>query len=133
MQKTEKNNSIEENIKNNFFKESLNISLKKKEELKENKIKNFQKTFYKKLIAIKIIKESMEIISIQTRKNPLKILLDAVNNSIINNNINNTIPNLKKINLGIYFIIKEAKEESFKKQKNISECLAYKIIKLSKS
>jgi ribosomal protein S7 len=133
MQKTEKNNSIEENIKNNFFKESLNISLKKKEELKENKIKNFQKTFYKKLSAIKIIKESMEIISIQTRKNPLKILLDAVNNSIINNNINNTIPNLKKINLGIYFIIKEAKEESFKKQKNISECLAYKIIKLSKS
>ena len=133
MKKTEKNNSIEENIKNNFFKESLNISLKKKEELKENKIKNFQKTFYKKLSAIKIIKESMEIISIQTRKNPLKILLDAVNNSIINNNINNTIPNLKKINLGIYFIIKEAKEESFKKQKNISECLAYKIIKLSKS
>jgi ribosomal protein S7 len=133
MQKTEKNNSIEENIKNNFFKESLNIPLKKKEELKENKIKNFQKTFYKKLSAIKIIKESMEIISIQTRKNPLKILLDAVNNSIINNNINNTIPNLKKINLGIYFIIKEAKEESFKKQKNISECLAYKIIKLSKS
>ena len=132
MQKTEKNISIEENIKNNFFKESLNISLKKKEELKENKIKNFQKTFYKKLSAIKIIKESMEIISIQTRKNPLKILLDAVNNSIINNNINNTIPNLKKINLGIYFIIKEAKEESFKKQKNISECLAYKIIKLSK-
>ena len=133
MQKTEKNISIEENIKNNFFKESLNISLKKKEELKENKIKNFQKTFYKKLSAIKIIKESMEIISIQTRKNPLKILLDAVNNSIINNNINNTIPNLKKINLGIYFIIKEVKEESVKKQKNISECLAYKIIKLSKS
>ncbi len=133
MQKTEKNAvSIEENLNNNFFKNSLKISIKKKEESKENKVKNIQKIFYKKLSAIKIIKESLEIISFQTRKNPLKILLDAVHNAIINNNINNKLPNLKKINLGIYFIIKGAKEESLKKQKNISECLAYKIIKLSK-
>ncbi len=133
MQKTEKNAvSIEENLNNNFFKNSLKISIKKKEESKENKVKNIQKIFYKKLSAIKIIKESLEIISFQTRKNPLKILLDAVHNAIINNNINNKLPNLKKINLGIYFIIKGAKEESLKKQKNISECLAYEIIKLSK-
>ncbi len=133
MQKTEKNAvSIEENLNNNFFKNSLKISIKKKEESKENKVKNIQKIFYKKLSAVKIIKESLEIISFQTRKNPLKILLDAVHNAIINNNINNKLPNLKKINLGIYFIIKGAKEESLKKQKNISECLAYEIIKLSK-
>ena len=133
MQKTEKNSvSFEETLNNNFFKNSLKISIKIKEESKENKVKNIQKTFYKKLSAVKIIKESMEIISFQTRKNPLKLLLDAVHNAIINNNINNKLPNLKKINLGIYFIIKGAKEESLKKQKNISECLAYEIIKLSK-
>ena len=129
MKKTENNkeNIFRNLINNNFFQK-----ITKSKKRNENNIKQMNKSIYKKLIAIKMIKESMEIISLITKKNPLKILLDAVNKSIIYNNVNKEIPHLKKINLGIYYIIKKANEESLNSKKIISESLAEEIISLSK-
>jgi ribosomal protein S7 len=129
MQKTDNN---KENIFGNLINNNFFQKITKSKKRNENNIKQMNKSIYKKLIAIKMIKESMEIISLITKKNPLKILLDAVNKSIIYNNVNKEIPHLKKINLGIYYIIKKAKEESLNSKKIISESLAEEIISLSK-
>jgi len=129
MQKTDNN---KENIFGNLINNNFFQKITKSKKRNENNIKQMNKSIYKKLIAIKMIKESMEIISLITKKNPLKILLDAVNKSIIYNNINKEFPHLKKINLGIYYIIKKAKEESLNSKKIISESLAEEIISLSK-
>ena len=82
MQKTDNN---KENIFGNLINNNFFQKITKSKKRNENNIKQMNKSIYKKLIAIKMIKESMEIISLITKKNPLKILLDAVNNSIINN------------------------------------------------
>ena len=129
MQKTDNN---KENIFGNLINNNFFQKITKSKKRNENNIKQMNKSIYKKLIAIKMIKESMEIISLITKKNPLKILLDAVNKSIIYNNVNKEIPHLKKINLGIYYIIKKAKQESLNSKKIISESLAEEIISLSK-
>ena len=129
MQKTDNN---KENIFGNLINNNFFQKITKSKKRNENNIKQMNKSIYKKLIAIKMIKESMEIISLITKKNPLKILLDAVNKSIIYNNVNKEFPHLKKINLGIYYIIKKAKEESLNSKKIISESLAEEIISLSK-
>ena len=129
MQETDNN---KENIFGNLINNNFFQKITKSKKRNENNIKQMNKSIYKKLIAIKMIKESMEIISLITKKNPLKILLDAVNKSIIYNNVNKEIPHLKKINLGIYYIIKKAKEESLNSKKIISESLAEEIISLSK-
>ena len=129
MQKTDNN---KENIFGNLINNNFFQKITKSKKRNENNIKQMNKSIYKKLIAIKMIKESMEIISLITKKNPLKILLDSVNKSIIYNNVNKEIPHLKKINLGIYYIIKKAKEESLNSKKIISESLAEEIISLSK-
>ena len=129
MQETDNN---KENIFGNLINNNFFQKITKSKKRNENNIKQMNKSIYKKLIAIKMIKESMEIISLITKKNPLKILLDAVNKSIIYNNINKEFPHLKKINLGIYYIIKKAKEESLNSKKIISESLAEEIISLSK-
>ena len=129
MQKTDNN---KENIFGNLINNNFFQKITKSKKRNENNIKHMNKSIYKKLIAIKMIKESMEIISLITKKNPLKILLDAVNKSIIYNNVNKEIPHLIKINLGIYYIIKKAKEESLNSKKIISESLAEEIISLSK-
>ena len=129
MQKTDNN---KENIFGNLINNNFFQKITKSKKRNENNIKQMNKSIYKKLIAIKMIKESMEIISLITKKNPLKILLDAVNKSIIYNNVNKEIPHLIKINLGIYYIIKKAKEESLNSKKIISESLAEEIISLSK-
>ena len=129
MQETDNN---KENIFGNLINNNFFQKITKSKKRNENNIKQMNKSIYKKLIAIKMIKESMEIISLITKKNPLKILLDAVNKSIIYNNVNKEIPHLIKINLGIYYIIKKAKEESLNSKKIISESLAEEIISLSK-
>ena len=90
----------------------------------------------KKCLAIKIIKQALEIISLVTNKNPLEILLKAVTvagpredstrigaGGTVKKTAVDVSP-LRRINIGIYLITVGAREASFRTSKNIAECLA---------
>lgn len=94
----------------------------------------------KKCLAIKIIKQAMEIISLVTNKNPLEVLLKAV--TVAGPREDSTrigsggtvkkmavdVSPLRRINIGIYLITVGAREASFRTSKNIAECLADELI-----
>ena len=90
----------------------------------------------KKCLAIKIIKQALEIISLVTNKNPLEILLKAITvagpredstrigaGGTVKKSAVDVSP-LRRVNIGIYLITVGAREASFRSSKNIAECLA---------
>ena len=97
----------------------------------------------KKCLAIKIIKQALDIISLVKNKNPIKVVLDAV--SIAGPREDSTrigsggtvkktsvdVSPLRRINIGIYLITTGAREASFRTSKNIAECLADELIACS--
>ena len=94
----------------------------------------------KKCLAIKIVKQALEIIALVKNKNPIRIVLDAV--SLAGPREDSTrigtggtvkkttvdVSHLRRINLGIYLIVSGAREASFRTSKNIAECLADELI-----
>ena len=94
----------------------------------------------KKCLAIKIVKQALEIISLVKKKNPIRVVLDAV--SVAGPREDSTrigsggtvkktavdVSPLRRINLGIYLIICGARDASFRTSKNIAECLADELI-----
>ena len=94
----------------------------------------------KKCLAIKIVKQALEIIALVKNKNPIRIVLDAV--SVAGPREDSTridsggtvkktsvdVSPLRRINLGIYLIVSGAREASFRTSKNIAECLADELI-----
>ena len=98
----------------------------------------------KKCLAIKIIKQAMEIIGLATNKNPIKVVLDAISaagpredstrigsGGAVKKSAVDVSP-LRRINIGIYLITCGAREASFRTSKNIAECLADELIACSK-
>ena len=98
----------------------------------------------KKCLAIKIIKQALEIISLVTNKNPLEVLLKAVTvagpredstrigaGGTVKKTAVDVSP-LRRINIGIYLIVCGAREASFRSSKNIAECLADELISCAK-
>ena len=94
----------------------------------------------KKCMAIKIIKQSFEIISLVTNKNPLEVVLKAItvagpredstrigSGGTVKKSAVDVSP-LRRINIGIYLITVGAREASFRTSKNIAECLADELI-----
>ena len=81
----------------------------------------------KKCLAIKIIKQAFEIISLVTNKNPLEIVLKAITVAGPREDAVDVSP-LRRINIGIYLITVGAREASFRTSKNIAECLADELI-----
>ena len=88
----------------------------------------------KKCLAIKIIKQAFEIISLVTNKNPLEVVLKAITvagpredstrigaGGTVKKTAVDVSP-LRRINIGIYL------EASFRTSKNIAECLADELI-----
>ena len=97
----------------------------------------------KKCLAIKIIKQALEIISLVTNKNPLEVVLKAFTvaglredsarigaGGVVKKSAVDVSP-LRRINIGIYLITVGAREASFRSSKNIAECLADELIACS--
>ena len=98
----------------------------------------------KKLKAIRILKDSFDIINLITAQNPIQILIDAIINSgprEDSTRIGSTgtvrrqavdVSPLRRVNIGIYLLTTGAREAAFKNIKTIAECLADELINASK-
>merc|ERR1712151_1423281 len=98
----------------------------------------------KKQMAVRHIKQTMELIHLLTGKNPLQILVDAITHSgaredstrigsggVVRRQAVDVSP-LRRVNQAIYLICKGAREDAFRNLKSLSECLADEIINASK-
>ena len=98
----------------------------------------------KKQMAVRIVKQTMELIHLLTGKNPVQVLVDAITNSgaredstrigsggVVRRQAVDVSP-LRRVNQAIYLICKGSREASFRSMKAISECLADEIINAAK-
>ena len=94
----------------------------------------------KKLKAIRIVKDSFDIINLITNENPIQVLINAIINSgprEDSTRIGYTgtarrqavdVSPLRRINIALQLITAGARESSFKNLKTISECLSDELI-----
>jgi small subunit ribosomal protein S5e len=99
----------------------------------------------KKNLAIAIVKQALEIVALTTNKNPIEVVLAAVSNSGPREDSTRIgsggavkkaavdVSPLRRINLGLYLITVGARESSFRKIRNIAECLADELIAASQN
>lgn len=98
----------------------------------------------KKQLAIRIVKQALEIIALTTGENPLQIVIDAISNGgaredstrigtggVVRRQAVDVSP-LRRVNQAIYLITKGSRESSFRTIKTMSEILADEIIAASK-
>ncbi|KAK7355062.1 hypothetical protein VNO80_14307 [Phaseolus coccineus] len=98
----------------------------------------------KKLMAVRIIKHSMEIIHLLTDQNPIQVIVDAVINSgpredatrigsagVVRRQAVDISP-LRRVNQAIYLLTTGAREAAFRNIKTIAECLADELINAAK-
>ena len=98
----------------------------------------------KKLMAIKIVKQALEIINLTTSENPLQVVTKAIEKGgaredstrigmggVVKRQAVDVSP-MRRVNQAIYLMCVGARESAFRKIKNISECLAEEIINCSK-
>jgi small subunit ribosomal protein S5e len=94
----------------------------------------------KKLMAVKIVKHTLEIIHLVTGDNPLQVLADAVMKSgpredstrigsagVVRRQAVDVSP-LRRVNQALYLLTTGARNASFRNIKSIAECLADEII-----
>lgn len=98
----------------------------------------------KKMMAVRIVKHTFEIIYLMTDKNPIQVLVDAVVNGgpredstrvgsagTVRRQAVDVSP-LRRVNTAIWLITTGAREAAFRNIKSIAECLAEEIINASK-
>merc|ERR1719362_2739997 len=98
----------------------------------------------KKQMAVRIVKQTMELIHFLTGKNPIQVLVEAVQNcgaredstrigsgGVVRRQAVDVSP-LRRVNQGIYLICKYSRESAFRSLKSISETLADEIINAAK-
>jgi small subunit ribosomal protein S5e len=98
----------------------------------------------KKQLAIRIVKQALELIHLTTGENPLQILIDAISNGgaredstrigsggVVRRQAVDVSP-LRRVNQAIYLITRGSRESSFRNIKSLSEILADEIIAASK-
>jgi len=98
----------------------------------------------KKLMAIRIVQHSFEIIHLLTDRNPIQVLVDAIINSgpredstrigsqgTVRRQAVDVSP-LRRVNSALYLLTTGAREASFRNVKTIAECLADELINASK-
>jgi len=98
----------------------------------------------KKLMAVRIIKHTLEIIHLLTDQNPMQVLVLAVTNAgpredstrvgsagIVRRQAVDVSP-FRRVNQALYLMALGAREASFRNIKSIAECLADEIINASK-
>ena len=94
-------------------------------------------------MAVRIVKQTMELIFLLTGKNPIQVIVDAIGNcgpredstrigsgGVVRRQAVDVSP-LRRVNVAIYFLVKYAKEAAFRNLKSIAECLSDEIIKAS--
>jgi len=98
----------------------------------------------KKIKAIKILKQSFEIIYLLTEKNPIQVLIDGIIKSgpredstrIGSNGTQRRqavdVSPFRRVNVAIHLLTTGAREAAFRNVKTISECLADELINASK-
>ncbi len=94
----------------------------------------------KKLKAMRIMKQCLEIIHLQTDENPIQIVLDAITNSGPREdstrigkggNVKRVavdVSSFRRVWQGVYFIVKYARDKAMKSHKNMAEVLADEFI-----
>ena len=98
----------------------------------------------KKMMAVRIVKQALEIIHLLTGENPIQVVINAVSNAgpredstrigtggVARRQAVDVAP-LRRVNVGIYLICCGARNSAFRNIKTISECLADEIINASK-
>ncbi|CAG0887377.1 unnamed protein product [Cyprideis torosa] len=98
----------------------------------------------KKLLAVRIVKHSFEIIHLLTGENPLQVLVNAIINSgpredstrigragTVRRQAVDVSP-LRRVNQAIWLLCTGAREASFRNIKTIAECLADELINAAK-
>ena len=98
----------------------------------------------KKQLAVRIIKQTMELIHLLTGENPIQVLVTAISHGgaredstrigsggVVRRQAVDVSP-LRRVNQAIYLIAKGAREACFRSLKSISETLADEIINASK-
>lgn len=98
----------------------------------------------KKQLAIRAVKQALEIIHLVTGENPLQILVDALaaggaredstrigSGGVVRRQAVDVSP-LRRVNQSIYLMTRGSREASFRSLKTLSECLADEIIAASK-
>ena len=98
----------------------------------------------KKQMAVRIVKQTLELIHLLTGENPIQVLVTAIANAgaredstrigsggVVRRQAVDVSP-LRRVNQAIYLIAKGARESAFRSLKSISETLADEIINASK-
>ena len=94
-------------------------------------------------MAVRIVKQTMELIYLLTGHNPIQVLVDAIGNcgaredstrigsgGVVRRQAVDVSP-LRRVNQAIYYLVKYSKEAAFRNLKSMSECLADEIMKAS--
>ncbi|CAF3934074.1 unnamed protein product, partial [Rotaria magnacalcarata] len=98
----------------------------------------------KKLMAVRIVRHTFEIIHLLTGENPLQVLVNAIINSgpredstrigragTVRRQAVDVSP-LRRVNQALYLICTGARDSAFKSVKTIAECLADELINAAK-
>jgi len=98
----------------------------------------------KKLMAVRIIKHTFDIINLTTDLNPIQVLVQAIINcgpredstrigsaGVVRRQAVDVSP-LRRVNQAIYLIVAGARESAFRNIKTIAECLADELINAAK-
>ncbi len=99
----------------------------------------------KKMQAVRIVKNAMEIIHLLTGLNPVKVIVDAVTNcgaredstrigsgGVVKRQAIDVSP-LRRVNQAITLLTSGARESSFRNVKSVSECLADELVNAAKA
>merc|ERR1712023_49895 len=98
----------------------------------------------KKILAVRIMKHSCDIIHLTTGENPIQVIVDAVVNSgaredscrigsagVVRRQAIDVSP-LRRVNMAIWLLTTGAREAAFRNIKTIAECLAEEFINAAK-
>ena len=99
----------------------------------------------KKVKSLRIMRQALEIIELQTGENPIQVVLDAISyggpredstpigtgGGVKRQAVD--VSSFRRVNQAIYFITRYARDKSFKNMKNIAEILADEFIQASKN
>ena len=97
----------------------------------------------KKLKAMRIVRQTLEIIHLQTGKSPIQVLIDAISYCGAREDSTRIgaggtakrvavdVSSFRRVNQALYYITKHARDKAFKNGKNIAETLADELIQAS--
>ncbi len=98
----------------------------------------------KKLMAVRIVKHTFDIIHLTTEQNPIQVLCDAIVNAGPREDSTRIgsagtvrrqavdISPLRRVNQAIWLLTTGARESAFRNMKTISECLADELVNAAK-